>query len=76
MLIVGKELFKRNCAGNVLWLVSVNLIESGCDLSYWDENDDGERMWIHPALVLHPSCVPEKVGINQKGVNKKYSRHK
>jgi hypothetical protein len=24
---------------------------------------------IHQALVLRPSCFPEKVGVNQKGVN-------
>jgi hypothetical protein len=26
---------------------------------------------IHSALVLRPRCVPKKVGINQKGRNKK-----
>jgi hypothetical protein len=26
---------------------------------------------IHPALVSCPSCVDEKVGVNQKGINKK-----
>jgi hypothetical protein len=25
---------------------------------------------IHPTVVLHPSCVPEKVGVNHKGINK------
>jgi hypothetical protein len=24
---------------------------------------------VHVALVLHPSCVPEKVDLNQEGVN-------
>jgi hypothetical protein len=26
---------------------------------------------LHQGLVLHPSCVSEKVGINQKGENQK-----
>jgi hypothetical protein len=26
---------------------------------------------VHQDLVSYPSCVPEKVGINQKGINKK-----
>jgi hypothetical protein len=28
-------------------------------------------MTVDQDLVLHPSCVPEKVDINQKGINKK-----
>jgi len=30
----------------------------------------------HQGLVLCPSCVPEKVGINQKGINKKHLHKK
>jgi hypothetical protein len=26
--------------------------------------------YVHPALILHPSRVPEKVGVKQKVVNK------
>jgi hypothetical protein len=26
----------------------------------------------HPALVLCPSCVPEKVGVNKEGVKQNY----
>jgi hypothetical protein len=26
---------------------------------------------LHPTLVSSPSCVSEKLGVNQKGVNKK-----
>jgi hypothetical protein len=28
-------------------------------------------VYIHPVLVLHPNCIPEKVGIIQKGINEK-----
>jgi hypothetical protein len=28
---------------------------------------------VHPALAVSSSSVPKKVGINQKGANKKYS---
>ena len=31
---------------------------------------------LHPVLVLHPSCVPEEAGVNQKGINKQYSHNK
>jgi len=31
---------------------------------------------IHPALVLRTSGVPEKAGINQKGINQKWHSHK
>jgi len=30
-----------------------------------------ERFCIHPTLVLRHSCVSEKVGVNQKELNKK-----
>jgi len=26
---------------------------------------------VHPALVLAPSCIPEKVGVNERDVNQK-----
>jgi hypothetical protein len=29
------------------------------------------QLSLHQALVLHPSCVPEKVGVNQKSINQK-----
>jgi hypothetical protein len=29
-------------------------------------NDVNTIFCIHPALILYPSCIPEKVGINQK----------
>jgi hypothetical protein len=31
---------------------------------------------VNQDLVSYPSCVPEKVGINQKGKNQKYSHMK
>jgi hypothetical protein len=31
---------------------------------------------VHSALVLRPSYVPEKVGVNKKRVNKKWYFHK
>jgi len=30
----------------------------------------------HQFLVLRPSCVPKKVGVNKKGVNRKLLSHK
>jgi hypothetical protein len=33
------------------------------------------RKQIHQGLVSCPSCVPEKVGANQDGVNKKCHSH-
>jgi len=27
---------------------------------------------VHPALVLHPSCIPEKVGVNQEVLSQKW----
>lgn len=31
---------------------------------------------VHQALVLHPSYVPEKVGINNKNINQKWYTYK
>jgi len=31
---------------------------------------------VHQVLVLNPSCIPEKVGVNQKGVNQTLYSHK
>jgi hypothetical protein len=31
---------------------------------------------LHQGLLLHPSSVPKKVGINKTGVNKKRRSHK
>jgi hypothetical protein len=28
--------------------------------------------YIHVVLILPPGCAPEKVDVNQKGVNKNY----
>jgi hypothetical protein len=36
-----------------------------------DRNPVGITSQIHQALVLRPGCVPEKVDVKQKGVNKK-----
>jgi len=30
---------------------------------------------LHQGLVLFPICIPEKVGINQEGANKKWCSH-
>jgi hypothetical protein len=36
-----------------------------------------DKIFLHPALVLHFSCVREKVGVNKKGLNRKrYSNQK
>ena len=29
----------------------------------------------YPDLVLFPSCIPEKLGVNQRGINKKRYSH-
>jgi hypothetical protein len=31
------------------------------------------QLQVHLVLVLRPSCIPEKVGVNKKGLNEKYS---
>jgi len=40
-----------------------------------DDDDDNNKMntirYFNPAFVLRPSCIPENVGVNTKGVNKK-----
>jgi hypothetical protein len=38
--------------------------------------DVNEGLKLHQDLVVRRSCVPEKVGVNKKGVNKKYSHRK
>jgi hypothetical protein len=35
-----------------------------------------ETSAVLAALALRPRCVPEKVGVNKKGVNQKYSHKK
>jgi hypothetical protein len=33
------------------------------------------KIKVHPAIVLCSSCIPEKVGINQKTMNQKWYSH-
>jgi hypothetical protein len=33
------------------------------------------QLQVHPVLVLRYSCVPEKVGVNKKGLNEKLYSH-
>jgi hypothetical protein len=46
----------------------------------WLMNNELEMMWtqpvvglfdVHEVLLLRPSCVPEKVGVTQKGASRK-----
>jgi hypothetical protein len=40
-----------------------------------DKDKNSGKVRIHPALVLCPSCIPEKVGVNQKSINKNLRLH-
>jgi hypothetical protein len=60
-------------AGSALWVFHLLLLVA-IKLSGW--GSIASDLHIHEAFVLHSSCVPEKVGIIEKGVNEKRYSHK